>query len=88
VHGLLVPEARDFLAGDEDEPGSLEVSHLDGLDQDVVIGDREKLIPVIPIPRGDLSRRLSAVAARRVRVDVAALELAHVERRREFAHVP
>ena len=62
-----------FLALDHEELLVGAVERVEAVDarQEVVIGEHQELIPVLPIPAHDVVRRAVAVAVQRVRVRVA-----------------
>ncbi len=75
VHRHLVRPKGDLLGRDDHEARSLELAVRVRIGEAVVIREGEEVVSVVAIPRVDgLGRREVAVALRRVRVEIAALE--------------
>ena len=73
VQRLVAEAIRHLLALDDEELLVGAVQRVERVDrrEKVVIGEHEKLVPVLAIPAHDLVRRAVAVAVQRVRVGVA-----------------
>ncbi len=80
VQRQVAPGVGHLLAGDDHETGPREDVELRRVEAKVVLGHRDELVAVIAVPPDHVPQGRGAVAARRVRVDVAALEAVRAHR--------